>query len=200
MSHTGAIRAAAEPGLPEPARPEALVWLGLLLAGTGAGLTTIVGPPDPGRLPALPSWGTLEVLAQSPNPPMDGVLQLAVLAAWLVWAWAAASVAVELVLTLAERGPAQGAAWLRRARVVADHLTLPLARRAVAAAVVVQLATRPALPALAFAAEPSALVMQVAVPSALSAASFGPRLEELEPEVEAPSDAIEHVVQRGDTL
>src|SRR5919199_2811874 len=105
----------ASPGSPSPApaRPEALVWLGLLLAVTGTALTTVAGPPDPGRLPALPSWGTLEVLAQSPNPPMDGVLQLAVLAAWLVWAWAAASIAVELALTLAERGPAQGAAWLR---------------------------------------------------------------------------------------
>src|SRR5918911_3483366 len=98
MSHTGAIRAVAGPALPEPPRPEALVWLGLLLAGTGAGLTTVAGPPDPGRLPALPSWGTLEVLARSPNPPMDGVLQDAVLAAWLVWAWALASVAVGIPL------------------------------------------------------------------------------------------------------
>src|SRR5438045_8203972 len=72
-----------------------------------------------------------------------------------------ASVCGEFALALAEQGPARGAAWLRGARAAADRLTLPLARRAVAAAIVVQLAARPALPSLAFANEPSAFVMNV---------------------------------------
>src|SRR5438105_6668545 len=142
-----------------PARPEGVVGLVLLLAVTGSALAMFAGAPDPDRLPALPSWGALEVLARSPNPPVDGVVTLVVLVAWVVWAWAVLSLCVEFALELAEQGPARGAAWLRGARVAADRLTLPLARRAVAAAIVVQLAARPALPALAFANEPSAFVL-----------------------------------------
>ena len=124
-----------------PARPEGVLGLVLLLAVTGSALAAFTGAPDPGRLPGMPSFGSLEVLARSPNPPLDGLIAIVVLVAWLVWGWAVASVAIEFALGLAEQGPAQGAAWLRSARAVADRLTLPLARRAVAAAIVVQLAT-----------------------------------------------------------
>ena len=146
------------------AQPAPLACLVVLLAVSGAGLSIIGGIPDPSQLPGLPSWGTLEVMARSPNPSLDGVLQLSLLVGWLVWIWAAASVVLELVLVVAEAGPAQGAAWLERIRAVADRLTLPVARRAVAAAFVVQLATRPAMPALAFASEPPiALVRPAAI-------------------------------------
>ena len=181
------------------ARPEGVIGLILLLAFAGSALAVFAGPPDPGRLPALPSWGTLEVLARSPNPPLDGVLARAVLIAWLVWAWAAASVAVELALAVAEHGPAQGAAWLRTGRAVADRLTFPLARRAVAAAIVVQLATRPALPALAFAVEPSALISSPTPWDRPSLDAANPPLIAVE-SLEAADDVVHHVVQRGETL
>src|SRR5438105_12844367 len=102
-----------------PARPEGVVGLVLLLAATGSALAVFAGAPDPDRLPALPSWGALVILARSPNPPLDGLLTLVVLVAWAVWAWAVASLCVEFALALAEQGPAH-AAWLRGARVAAD--------------------------------------------------------------------------------
>src|SRR5215470_3666610 len=114
---------------PASARPEGVFGLVLLLAVTGSALAAFGGVPDPGRLPGMPSFGSLEVLARSPNPPLDGVVALAVLVAWLVWGWAVASVAIELALALAELGPAHGAAWLRSARAMADRVSLPLVRR-----------------------------------------------------------------------
>ena len=146
----------------------------------------------------MPSFGSLEVLARSPNPPLDGLIAIVVLVAWLVWGWAVASVAIEFALGLAEQGPAQGAAWLRSARAVADRLTLPLARRAVAAAIVVQLATGPALPAFAFAGEPSAVVTTQAVWHAPLADSNA--VADADSEPDATHDVARHVVQRGETL
>jgi nucleoid-associated protein YgaU len=180
-------------------RLEGLVGLVLLLAITGAALAVVTRVPDPRRLPALPSLQSLEVLARSPNPPLDGVLQVTVLPAWLVWAWASASVAAELALAIAEHGPARGTAWLRRARAVADRLTLPLARRAVAAAMVVQLATRPPLPALAFAVDAPALVISPAARSGFFPAPSGPLFADAEPRSVSDENMIHHVVQRGDT-
>ncbi|HYT89101.1 MAG TPA: LysM peptidoglycan-binding domain-containing protein, partial [Gemmataceae bacterium] len=185
---------------PEGAQPAPLACLVVLLAAAAAGLAKFGGPPDPSRLPGLPSWGTLEVLARSPNPSLEGVLQVTVLIAWLVWGWAAASVLVELALVLAETGPAQGAAWLGQARSIADRLTLPLARRAIAAVFVVQLATRPALPALAFAAEPAAAIVRPATADVVGTFRSIARFEDLEPELAPRPGVIEHVVQKGDTL
>ena len=85
---------------PTPARPEGVVGLVLLLAATGSALAVFAGAPDPDRLPALPSWGALVILARSPNPPLDGLLTLVVLVAWAVWAWAVASLCVEFALAL----------------------------------------------------------------------------------------------------
>jgi hypothetical protein len=158
---------------PTPARPEGVLGLVLLLAVTGSALGVFAGAPNADRLPGLPSWGALEILARSPNPPLDGVVTLVVLVAWLVWAWAVLSLCVEFALAFAEQGHARGAAWLRGARAAADRLTLPLARRAVAAAMLVQLATRPALPALAFANEPSAFVVHANSPRAPVAGNAG---------------------------
>ncbi|MDQ6671526.1 MAG: LysM peptidoglycan-binding domain-containing protein [Chloroflexota bacterium] len=158
------------------------------------------GPPDLSHLPALPSWGTLEVLARSPNPPLDGMLEVALLAAWVVWAWVAASVSIELALAVAEIGPTKGAAWVRRARAIADRITLPLARRTVAAAMLVQLATRPPLPALAFATEPASVLMSPTTSQEVFAVPSAPRLTDVAQDAEPAQDVIQHVVQRGDTL
>lgn len=183
----------------ERARPEGLVGLVLLLAATGSALTVLAGPPDLGHLPALPSWETLEVLARSPNPPLHGMLEVALLVAWLVWGWVAASVTIELALALAEGGPAKGAAWLHRARAIADRVTLPVARRTVAAAMLVQLATRPPLPAFAFATEPSSIVMSATASQEGFATSLAPHLADVADDVEPAQDVIQYLVQRGDT-
>src|SRR6266567_9530636 len=79
------------------------------LAVTGISLYVVVGAPNAAQLPHVPSAGTLEVLLRSPNPPLDGLLKLATLFAWAIWAWIVASVAVESVMALVERGPANGA-------------------------------------------------------------------------------------------
>src|SRR5207253_3750292 len=183
-----------------PARPEGVVGLVLLLAATGSALAVFAGAPDPDRLPALPSWGALEILARSPNPPVDGLLTLVVLVAWAVWAWAVLSLCVEFALAVAEQGPARGAAWLRGARAAADRLTLPLARRAVAAAIVVQLATRPAVPALAFASEPSAFVVNANSWRAPVPGYGAAPVADVGSDSQPDADIVHHVVQPRETL
>ena len=83
--------------------PQALLALVLLLVAGGAGLGVVVGPPNPAGLPGPQAWRDLDVLAGSANPPVDGVVQLAILVAWLVWVWAVASVTVELALRVADQ-------------------------------------------------------------------------------------------------
>lgn len=128
------------------------------------------------------------------------MLEVALLAAWVVWAWVAASVSIELALAVAEIGPTKGAAWVRRARAIADRITLPLARRTVAAAMLVQLATRPPLPALAFATEPASVLMSPTTSQEVFAVPSAPRLTDVAQDAEPAQDVIQHVVQRGDTL
>jgi hypothetical protein len=70
------------------------------LAVTGISLYLVVGAPSAARLPQVPSAGTLEVLLRSPNPPLDGLLELATFFAWAIWSWIVASVVVEIVLAL----------------------------------------------------------------------------------------------------
>src|SRR5689334_8922122 len=103
----------------DSSRPAALLGLVSLLTVTGAALVVLVGPPEVGKLPTPPSWSTLEVLARSQNVPLDGVLQVAGLLAWLAWAWAVASVVLEFALAAIEQGPARGAAWVTTSRAVA---------------------------------------------------------------------------------
>jgi nucleoid-associated protein YgaU len=80
-------------------------------------------------------------------------------------------------------------------------LTLPIARRAVAAAILVQVAARPALPAIAFAEvqSPVALVSP-AVPAAASGVQFAPLQAQGKPNSAERLGAVEYRVKRGDTL
>src|SRR5438105_8919014 len=103
-------------------------------AVTGIALYVVVGAPNAAQLPQVPSAGTLEVLLRSPNAPLDGLLKLASLFAWAIWAWIVASVAVESVLALVDRGSANGATLAPTLRKLINRLTFPMARRAVGAA------------------------------------------------------------------
>ncbi len=162
----------------------------LLLAAWGAGLLHFAGLPDLARLPAWPGFGSLVVLMRNRSTPLDGAVQVTVLAQWLVWgalvAWLALSLAIELVLAAAEARAARSAAWLRGLRVVAQRASFPLVRHAVATALAVQVVVRP--PVSAF-AEPLTIAQQEVQPSAYS-----------QGEEPAAADAVWHTVQPGDTL
>jgi DNA-binding SARP family transcriptional activator len=109
----------------------------MLLAGLG--LAAAGGLPRvPGSLPGLQD--VTSALSGSTLPLQPIVLVLVDLA-WAMWLWIVASLAVELVLEAAEVFT-RGAAWVGSLRRVADHLTFPFARRAVAAAFAMQILAR----------------------------------------------------------
>src|SRR5262249_10687314 len=105
-------------------------------------------------------------------------------------------------------GPARGAAWMRGARSIANRVTLPLARRAVAAAIVVQVVARTATPIAAHASAPTAVIVS-APTSDQTGAHFG-LVEPLEfgklhsrgltPLAQESTPTMTYTVQRGDTL
>src|SRR5437660_4397013 len=115
-----------------------LVWA---VAG-GAMLPRIAGselgaarPPD--------SLTALEVLLRSPSPPLDGIVLAAELLFAVVWAWIGVSLAIEAALGLLEVRSLRSAALALRLRRITDRLTFPLARRAIAAALLLQVVARP---------------------------------------------------------
>src|SRR5258708_710038 len=118
----------------------------LLLAGWGVGLYYFAGPPV-AKLPAWPGWDTLDVFIRSRWTPVDGVVQVTVLALWALWAvlvaWLAASLMVELVLVAAEHGPARGARWVRRVHAVVGRISFPLVHKTIVLAFAINLAVRP---------------------------------------------------------
>jgi DNA-binding SARP family transcriptional activator/LysM repeat protein len=95
----------------------------------------------------LPSPDTIGAFLTAPVVPLDAVLQIVVALAWALWLWVMASFALEVALVLAESA-ARGAVWVRGLRTIVDRLSMPLARRAVAAAFALQLVSR-AVPAVA---------------------------------------------------
>jgi LysM repeat protein len=164
------------------------LWMGLLYRFTGL--------PDLARLPAWPGWDAFTDLASSRTAPLDGVLQLAVVAQWIVAiglaAWLSLSVVLELLLAAVEHGPARGSAWLRGARAVLRKASFPLVHQVVATLFALQLIARP--PNLAFA--------QVAQPTTAQtvAATSTTQASDDDDHAPAPADAIWHTVQPGDTL
>lgn len=100
------------------------LWLGLF----GAALYALAGWPT---LPeAYPSWTTIVVSVGSPAAGMGGLLDLARVVAWAVWGWTAFSIALRVVVDLADMA-SRGAAWVHSFRTVSDWLTLPPIRRVV---------------------------------------------------------------------
>jgi DNA-binding SARP family transcriptional activator len=152
------------------------------MLAVGFGLQLVTGGP---RLPeGLPDLSKVGALLGAAALPLDVVAYALVSLTWLVWLWAIASLALELVLVVIE-GVARGAAWVGRLRQLANWVTLPLARRVVAAAFAVQVLSR----AVPVAAAP--------LPAAEQVLTVG--LEERAEERErVPASA--YVVRPGDTL
>ena len=110
-----------------------------VIAFAGFGLAATAGPP---RLPAGgPRLEHVLAVLSGSTLPIDGVVLVLADVAWLVWAWIVGSLALEFAVTIAEAA-AHGAGWVKSLRRLADRLTLPLARRTVAAAFAVQLLSR----------------------------------------------------------
>jgi nucleoid-associated protein YgaU len=190
-----------------------LALLVAAMAALAGALLMISGPPDPSRLPPLPSLTELERLLyrQPGSTSLGGVLAWTIAAAWLLVAWITASLVVEAALAVAERGPARGAAWVRGARAVANRLAFPAATRLVGAVVTAQLTLLRPLPLTTA----SAAEVVVAGPTSRSVDQVstsmqtgpGPRLTDdarwwNQSEDAAPPEAPmrKWVVRRGDTL
>jgi nucleoid-associated protein YgaU/DNA-binding SARP family transcriptional activator len=111
----------------------------VLMLCAGVGLATFAGLPRwPANLPRLEQ--VVAVLSGS-TLPRDAVVLVLVDLAWLVWVWIMASLGLELLIAAAET-VARGAMWVASLRRIADRLTIPLVRRAVAAAFAVQVLSR----------------------------------------------------------
>lgn len=116
-----------------------LVTLIALLLLSGLVLRALAGPP---MVPAgLPSAAQISAILGGASLPLDALASAVVTLAWLLWLWMVASLALELLLIGAE-AVAQGATWVHGLRHVADRLSMPLARRAVAAAFALQVLSR----------------------------------------------------------
>jgi DNA-binding SARP family transcriptional activator/nucleoid-associated protein YgaU len=175
--------------VPAGARRERLNVLGLvaLLALAGLGLAFVGGPP---RLPGgLPRPEQISALLNGASVPVEPFVPLLVDLAWLMWTWIVGSLAIELVLVAAE-SLARGAAWVRSLRAVADRVSFPLARRAVAAAFAVQLLSRVPLAA----AQPLPAAETVVAYDSHYAASF------IAYRPHEAADVENYVVRPGDTL
>src|SRR5437763_871167 len=137
-----------------------LVGFCALLLVTGVGLLGVAGPPrGPGELPRP---GDMLAILQSSSLPVGPVTAVLLDLAWLMWTWIVVSLLLELALAAIEL-VASGASWLHSVRRVVNRLSLPLARRAVAAAFAVQVVSRGLPIVAAQTVEPadSALVVQV---------------------------------------
>src|SRR5437016_5938410 len=109
----------------------------LLVAGVG--LLRVAGPPrGPGELPRP---GDVLAILQGASLPVGPVAAVLLDLAWLLWTWIVASLLLEVALAAIDL-VANGASWLRSVRRVVNRLSLPLARRAVAAAFAVQVVSR----------------------------------------------------------
>jgi nucleoid-associated protein YgaU/DNA-binding SARP family transcriptional activator len=165
-----------------------LGFFALVLLG-GAVLWNVGGPA---RLPGgQPRLTDVAMLLAGSTLPIQSVALVLVDFAWLIWVWIIGSLCLELVVELAE-AMAHGAAWALSLRRAADRLTLPLARRAVAAAFAVQVLSR-GVPIAAAAPLP---VAEVAVVAHAQPASSGPTSGS---QHQSESDTL-YAVHAGDTL
>jgi DNA-binding SARP family transcriptional activator len=176
-------------------------WLPLLglivaLAVSGWLLYAAAGRP---RLPGeLPSADTLRMTLQGSSIPLEGLAYALTTVAWLIWAWLALSVILQMALAVADLAT-HGAEWVRGLRGAVDRLTLPVVRHAVdsalAVAVVVQVvAHAPVASAATLPPEPqppaASLVSEAATPD------IGADVVDTAP---TPTYA-QYTVVKGDTL
>src|SRR5438045_5209862 len=179
-THTGDTR---------PDRLRLLGFAGLILVA-GFGLAATAGAP---RMPVgVPRLEQVLAVLSGSTLPLEALVLALVDLVWLIWAWIVGSLALEFAVTLAEAAT-HGARWVSSLRTVADRLTLPLARRAVAAAFAVQVLSRAVPLASAEPLPPTdvALVASFDLQS-VSTSTI--------PAVHAPAAAATYVVRSGDTL
>ncbi len=171
-----------------------LVGLTVGLALGALALYTLAGPP---RLPSeLPSWDIVVLTLQGSSVPLETLAYVITTAAWAVWFWIIASLALRLVVVGADV-LTHGAAWAKALRTISDRITLPVVRRlvdgAIVAIIVVNLAARPAPSAAAASVTPNSVVVEIHEPTE-------PRAETSEVQQGGEQRAIEYAVQSGDTL
>jgi DNA-binding SARP family transcriptional activator/nucleoid-associated protein YgaU len=175
-------------------RVDRLRLLGFLtvMLVSGIGLGAVGGAPRlPDRAPRLEQLAAVLAGSTLPVQPLSVVL---LDLAWLMWAWIVGSLGLE-VLVVAAEGVGHGAAWAQSFRRLADRVTFPLARRAVAAVFAVQILSRGVPLAAAQPLTPAEIAMvaetdRQSLPSAVVAASDA---------APQPMQAS-YVVRAGDTL
>ncbi|HLZ27855.1 MAG TPA: LysM peptidoglycan-binding domain-containing protein [Chloroflexota bacterium] len=116
-----------------------LLSFGTLVLLAGIGLGVVGGAP---RLPdGLPRLDQLTAVLSGSTLPLQALSLVLLDLAWLMWVWIVASLGLELAV-VAAAALAHGAGWVHALRRLADRVTFPLARRAVAAAFAVQILSR----------------------------------------------------------
>src|SRR5438094_874962 len=88
-------------------------WLGAF----GVGLRLLVGWPVLPSVPQqLPSWTAAQVWLQSPGAPLQELVSIAALLAWVVWFWALAGVLLRIGVDFAD-ALTRGARWVGTLRL-----------------------------------------------------------------------------------
>ncbi len=181
--------------------PRQAGYLGLvgLVLGLGFGALVLYAVAGPPRLPQeLPGWDAVTFTLQGSYLPLGAVAYVLTTAAWAVWLWIVASLALRLVV-LGTEAMTGGAPWVAGLRSVSDRVTLPIVRRlvdgALVAIVVVNLVGR-STPSAAAAVLTSAAT--VSVVAAQEGAPPRQAFDQSQPDRE--QRVVEYTVQAGDTL
>ncbi len=183
-----------------PATEQRHSWLGLCglilaLAAAAVVLYALAGPP---HLPAqLPSWTTVWLTLRGSYLPLEVLAYVFTTAAWVLWLWIVASLALRAV-ALSVEAVAGGAAWVGLIRAVSDCVTLPIVRRLVDGAVVTVLVVN-----LAGRGTPSAAAAHVSasVVAVVASPGIGADAPRLCPAArERDERSVRYIVLPGDTL
>ena len=142
----------------------------------------------------IPGWLELRVIMQSPGVPLAAVAYIATTIAWLVWAWLAVSVMLQVLAAIAEQ--LSSGLWVSRLRGTADRIAAPIVRQLVqgmfVALFVVQFAGRVPAASAASAPVPVAVVMQT------DQSASGPATADSQ--AKTADNAVDYTVQAGDTV
>jgi DNA-binding SARP family transcriptional activator/LysM repeat protein len=179
-------------------RQRRLGMFGLLLGLAAGGwvLRAVAGPP---RLPSeLPAVDAVPGVLLGTDVPLGLLAYLLTTAAWALWFWLVATVALRVLVLAADAGT-RGARWVRSLRALSDRVTLPIVRRlvdgALVAALVVNLLGRTVSSAAA--AGGGEVAAAAAGPGW---AGVGESVGPSRPEADGAPPIIQYTVQPGDSL